>query len=734
MDTPSGKAAIAKFLSGEASASDEVSGSGSSASLPRLFVWVPRRGASGGGADGLASAHASTDVLDGKNMGAIAFINTAATAVASAAGVSGGGEDGGESDAAAVEASQNQQAVRSSTQLQCMTLCPRIYEEESSKEEVEGTVGGKEQQERSGSGDEGAASSSNGPGSATFLSLQMYARHCFFPAVQAIEAMESGENGSAEEKDGDVSAAVTTSDDALVSTSRGQHSAKKKSRILEGLEDKIRELDVALGQCRRSALGQIPHVTLKAHPAIVAATANIPSSGKMDMTELGLAGRMDDDAFLNEVQAGVSAWIGQIRKVTVLPATTPFPSGDSEETEANADLEEVSFWTELEVALKNIRGELSKPEVVLTLTMLKEAKRFLATIALENNTGLEAAEAHATDVANYLRSYPIEQLAASRDMIRVGEAMDSIFEHLPRIRQSRFYDLDRCARLLEASTLTLRQRMESILREKNKSNAIVLTLSFEQYEKDVRFPTQDIFVRFEDSFDTFTDFLLEQGRRKRVASSMDPSKTPAQVVKSIVLYHQLLRERLDVIHSFRVQHEKLRSVVTEVLTGDDDSSGSGSGAPSADDDASAAGATAIREVEEAPMAVFGGVDVLDLSSRGKAAFQTALERYDRKVDAVEEKLAKLLRDKLTSAQVSILCAEWQVFPCAYYLAYGLILTQVPLSSCLILFLNRQGCRGYVPSLCEVQSSPYPNARPFCCERISATAHIHSGTSHRKTPG
>ena len=683
MDTPSGKAAIAKFLSGEASASDEVGGGGSSASLPRLFVWVPRRGASGSGADGLASAHASTDVLDGKNMGAIAFINTAATAVASAAGVSGGGEGGGESDAAAVEASQNQQAVRSSTQLQCMTLCPRIYEEESTKEEGEGgTEDGEEQQGGSGSGDEGAASSSGGPGSATFLSLQMYARHCFFPAVQAIEALESGESGSAEEKDGDVSAAVTTSDDALVSTSRGQHSAKKKSRILEGLEDKIRELDVALGQCRRSALGQIPHVTLKAHPAIVAAAANIPSSGKMDMAELGLAGRMDDDAFLNEVQAGVSAWIGQIRKVTVLPATTPFPSGDSEETEANADLEEVSFWTELEVALKNIRGELSKPEVVLTLTMLKEAKRFLATIALENNTGLEAAEAHATDVANYLRSYPIEQLAASRDMIRVGEAMDSIFEHLPRIRQSRFYDLDRCARLLEASTLTLRQRMESILREKNKSNAIVLALSFEQYEKDVRFPTQDIFVRFEDSFDTFTDFLLEQGRRKRVASSMDPSKTPAQVVKSIVLYHQLLRERLDVIHSFRVQHEKLRSVVTEVLTGDDESSGNGSGAPSANDDAGAAGATAIREVEEAPMAVFGGVDVLDLSSRGKAAFQTALERYDRKVDAVEEKLAKLLRDKLTSAQVSILhvCVEWQFSPCAYYLAYGLILTQVSLPS------------------------------------------------------
>eukprot|EP00562_Extubocellulus_spinifer_P009490 CAMPEP_0178491962 /NCGR_PEP_ID=MMETSP0696-20121128/11685_1 /TAXON_ID=265572 /ORGANISM="Extubocellulus spinifer, Strain CCMP396" /LENGTH=4359 /DNA_ID=CAMNT_0020119857 /DNA_START=116 /DNA_END=13193 /DNA_ORIENTATION=+ len=636
-----GKAAISKFLAGGDDGSNQRDGGESNADdsnaapIPRLFVWVPRTASADGSAsdvgseEGWAAALASTETLDGNNAGAIAFINTAVTTASSAGGASSA-------------------QVRTASQLQCMTICPRIYEEE--KEE-----GDKEKIEAGGGGDTGAdaeasvaaaaaaAASSSGPGSATFLSLQMYARHCFVPAVQAIEAIEDEEKKDSYEKGG----SEVAIDDA-VAASHGRHSAKKKSRVLEGLEDKIRELDVALGQCRRSTLGQIPHVVLSVHPTVIAAAAKIPPSGKIDMAELGLAEKIDDDAFLNEVQAGVSLWIGQIRKVTMLPATTPFPSGSDEETEVNADLEEVSFWTELEVALKHIRGELSKPEVVLTLAMLKEAKRFLATIALENNSGLDAAEAHTTDVANYLKSYPIEPLAAARDMGKVGTSMDSIFEHIPRIRQSRFYDLERCARLLEATTLTLRQRMEAILRDQNKANAIVLELSFEQYEKDVRFPTQDIFVRFEDSFDTFKEFLLEQGRRKRVASSTDPSKTPAQVVKSIVLYHQVLRERLDAVHTFRVQHKKLQSVVTEVLTGDDRSDLE-IGISSSTDDAHA-GSMAIREVEEAPASVFAGVDILDLSPRGKIAFQSALEKYDRKVDAVEEKLAKLLRDKLTSAQ------------------------------------------------------------------------------------
>ena len=613
MASASGKAAIARFLAG--------GGGGEGAAPPtRLFVWVPRSGAAGGADGEWDVAHASTETLDGGNLGAVAFVNTAVTAAAGAAA--------------------GPAPVRTAGQLQCMTICPRMYEEEEEKGEGGGPAGG-------GEGEEAAAEpgpASGGPGSATFLSLQMYARHCFVPAVQAIEALDVDEKKDADE----APAAGAGADPAPVAVA-GEPSSKKKSRILEGLEDKIRELDVALGQCRRSVLGQIPHVVLRAHPVVAASAGAIPSSGKMDMAELGLAGRMDDDAFLNEVQSGVSAWIGKVRKVTVLPSTTPFPSGGDVDSETNAGLEEVTFWTELEIALKNIRAELAKPEVRLTIAMLKEAKRFLATIALENNTGLDSAEAHATDVANYVRTYPIDALVAARDMVKIGNAMDSIFEHIPRIRQSRFYDLERCARLLEATTLTLRQRMGVILRDQNKGNRIVLGLPFEDYEKEIRFPTQDIFVRFDDSYVAFTEFLLEQGRKKRVASSSDPTKTPAQVVKSVTLYHQPLRDRLDAIHMFRMQHEKLRAVVTEVLSGENTNDFE-------EDEDEAAGANAVKEVEIAPVEVFAAVQLLDLSPRGQQAFQSALQRYDRKVDAVEEKLAKLLRDKLTASQVSMYIA------------------------------------------------------------------------------
>jgi dynein heavy chain 1 len=514
---------------------------------PRLFVWVPPTdGETKGEPDEEDEALCSVEQLDGRNVGALAFINSSLL---------------GEMD---------------TTHLQCVLLTPRSYGEEKQQSTT-----------------------------TTFASLQMFARHVFLPAVRSIEKEEEG----------------------------------KSMRAVEGLEDRLHELDVALGQCRRTVLGTVPTVNLRSHPLLIEAAAKI--SGKIDLDALGLTKYLEDDAFLNEVQTTVNSWIGQIRKVTGL-TSTPFPSGDSAETESHADLDEISFWMGLEEALKHIREELDKPENLLTVVLLKAAKRFVATAALENNTGLDAAETQTTDICAFLKQYPAAQLAASRDWDKISTSVTSIFDHLQKVRQCRFYDLDRLARLVEASTMTLRERIEGTLRERYGGNGIVLQLSYKEYESMVRGPTQDVFVVFDAAYGTFKEFFLEMGRTRR-AREEGRNETPAMVLKGITLYHLMLRERLESVYQFRMQHEKLRGVVLEVLTGEKGKKGDGA-------EEEEYSAWALREVDEAPMSLFASVDVLDLSSRGETAFASALEGYDRKVDAIEERLARLLRDKLAACQ------------------------------------------------------------------------------------
>lgn len=455
--------------------------------------------------------------------------------------------------------------------VQCMTLAPRSYPEEEKKEGAEEAEEGDEKKTATG----------------TLDALQTYTRHCFGPAIHALSP--SGEE------------------------------EEKSSKLMKGLEDKIRELDVALGQVRRSALSQIPSVNLPTDPflsktAQMAVEKKIPLS---NLEDLGLADKLQDDDFLNQIQAGVSQWIVQIRKVTVLPATTAFPSVDS--SSSSADLEEVSFWLQLEIALQQIPQELARSDVELTLNLLKAAKRFLATIALDNNTGLESATSQTNDIAHFLRHYPAPALEAARDWEKISAAVNQIFDHIPKVRSSRYYDLERVARLLEATTLTLRRRMVAVL----ETHAF-LFMDFAEYESNVRYPVQDVLVQFDDRYDQFSEFFLEQGRRRKPSSG----KTASEVLKSLTLYHKPLQERLDMLHEFRLNHEKLRSVLKEVL-------GDGQ---------------VLSQVEAAPRSLLASLNILDLSSGGTMALERALEEYDRKMDTLEAKLAKLLRDKLTECK------------------------------------------------------------------------------------
>ena len=148
-------------------------------------------------------------------------------------------------------------------------------------------------------------------------------------------------------------------------------------------------------------------------------------------------------------------------------------------------------------------------------------------------------------------------------------------------------------------------------------------MDYKEYEAKVHFPSVDVFVQFDDRFDEWKAFLLEQGRHRRLTGL-------STVLDKIVFAHTPLRQRLKQIHQLRSGHTQLLSVVHTVLRQEEPA--------------------AIQTVEQTPRQVFGSLDVLDLSQSGSKALETALEDYDLQMDAMEERLARLLRDKLTACK------------------------------------------------------------------------------------
>ena len=259
----------------------------------------------------------------------------------------------------------------------------------------------------------------------------------------------------------------------------------------------------------------------------------------------------------------------------------------------------------------------------LTTALLREAKRFVATLALENNTGLEQAVAYTADVTHFLDGFPLQGLQTASDLDQVAKAVGAIFDHLPKVRQSRYYSLERSIQLLQAITAVLADRLEQILQE---SSTNLLLMDFKEYENKIRFPVLNVFVQWDDRLSEFKAFCLEQGRLRKKSTGV-----LSKALYQMTVHSEPLRQRLETLHEFRASHERLREVVHTVLRQEEPA--------------------AIQQVEQAPRQLLGGLSLLDLSPKGKNALETALEDYDMQMDAMEERLARLLRDKLQACRV-----------------------------------------------------------------------------------
>jgi dynein heavy chain 1, cytosolic len=435
------------------------------------------------------------------------------------------------------------------------------------------------------------------PVTSVLQTLQLYTRECFLPTLQSVNVTDSS-----------------------------------STDVLDAVVGKVRELDVALAASSRSA--RLPHVILELHPRIAEAAAK-KQGDKLDWEALGLSDCLTDDDFLNTVQAGVSQWILQIRKITALPSTVELTDTDS----VHAAPEEVAFWTQLASELESIQEQLKYPGVEITLAMLRETKRFVATLALENDTGMEQAVSYTSDVNNFIKPYPLQMLQAARDFDKIVEAVNAIFLHMPKIRQSRYYSLERSAALLTATTVILRESLLSVLREQYSTN--LLFMEYKEYESKIRFPSLDVFAQFDDKLAVWKDFFTDQARRRKLQGV-------SRVLEKMTMHHLSLKTRLDQIHEFRHQQERLREVVHAVLREEEPE--------------------AIQQVEQAPRQIFSSLNVLDLTVGGTKALDAALEEYDLQMDTMEERLARLLREKLQACRVS-----WRIA------AFGSIATSSSLS-------------------------------------------------------
>ncbi|GMH89230.1 hypothetical protein TrVE_jg3152 [Triparma verrucosa] len=420
---------------------------------------------------------------------------------------------------------------------------------------------------------------------------------------------------------------------------------------LSTFSSKVREFDVVLDQLKHTANVRPPQ--LSPHPKILELlnsfspdlNPSVPTSTPIDLKDIDTQDLLSDNEFLNDLQQNVNAWIVELNQLTVLCTSSKFP---------NDAIEEKSFWQALGAVLESTRQALiSAPSVTLTVSIMKKANRIVTTAALENENSTNIKDAIETveDVNNFLQDFPIEDLQSASTLEVVTNTTKLMFNHYKKMRNTKNYDLLRLAKLLEASTSTLKTTVINILKTKN-----FMTSSFENFQ-EIDAEITELFNTWDAEYDrdqpgreSFRRFFKElHGRRGQLTSQETSFTTPLQLLNSLKFQHFPLKERWGVISSFRTKHNSLQITVESVLSYVSSSS-LAAGAASLD-------ASAILQLLSSAAASFSNADVMDLSDTGQEKFNIALTTYDNTIDEVEKQLASLLSSKLEAAKSAPNSAE-----------------------------------------------------------------------------
>ncbi|XP_005182290.1 dynein heavy chain, cytoplasmic isoform X3 [Musca domestica] len=394
-------------------------------------------------------------------------------------------------------------------------------------------------------------------------------------------------------------------------------------KMAPSVEKKLAELEMGLLHLQQNI--DIPEITLTAHNTVNAVIRKCADENrKAKVADFG--DKVEDSSFLNQLQNGVNRWIKEIKKVTKL---------DRDPSSGTA-LQEISFWLNLERALYRIQEKRESPEVALTLDILKHGKRFHATVSFDTDTGLKQALAMVADYNPLMKDFPINDLLSATELEKIRPAVQQIFSHLRKVRNTR-YPIQRCLKLIEAISRDLSQQLLKVLGTRR-----LMHIPFDEFER-VMNQCFEIFSCWDDEYDKLQGLLRDIVKKKR--------DEHLKMVWRVSPAHKKLQTRMEHMRKFRRQHEQLRTVILRVLrpTKQQQQNESNAGETKQPYSLEADDANAIEEVNLAYENV-KEVDCLDISKEGSEAWEAAVKRYEERIDRVETRITAHLRDQLGTAK------------------------------------------------------------------------------------
>ncbi|KAI9842610.1 MAG: hypothetical protein M1837_007048 [Sclerophora amabilis] len=405
---------------------------------------------------------------------------------------------------------------------------------------------------------------------------------------------------------------------------RGRVDGEAKTGI-GGTKKKIAELELSLLHLQQNI--EIPELSLPLHPVVQAAIDEAIARNSRPSLELVHASLLQDSTFLNSLQSTVNSWIKSIQAITKM----------SRDADSGSATQEINFWLSMESALEGIESQLRSEGVQLTLEILRNAKRFQATVSFSADTGLKEAMEKVQKYNQLMRDFPLDELLAATTLTKVEHGINLIFAHLNKKLRLCPYPVRRALPLVDAISDDLDAQLHSLLHGRS-----LMHLGFKEFETLMSSASR-VWTTWEENAKEFTNVAREVTRKRN--EKFIPIKIVGRHIKT--------QERLKYINTFRTNHEQLQRTIVTVLGPKSARDGTmngttGDGAILVEE---IGDVDAVEEVSQA-YAALKDVDILDVSPEGTQIWVQAEIAYNERTSRVENSIIARLRDRLATAKTA----------------------------------------------------------------------------------
>lgn len=142
------------------------------------------------------------------------------------------------------------------------------------------------------------------------------------------------------------------------------------------------------------------------------------------------------------------------------------------------------------------------------MDILRSGKRFIATVSFDADTGLKEALETAKDYNLLMKDFPLNELISAIELPKITLAIQSIFNHLKKIRNTK-YPMPRTLKLVEAISKDLTSQLLKVL-----STQRLMLIAFDDFERTLK-ACLAVFNMWDEEYEKLQGTLREMAKRNR---------------------------------------------------------------------------------------------------------------------------------------------------------------------------------------------------------------------------